>query len=469
MHTSGVGDSRTCTMFGANTALSARSSTCTGSRQCQPSARHPAQRPAQAAAAPAAAAAAAAVGPPARSPPPRRAVRVTAQAEGRAQQPPAGPHWRHSEEQRRQGEAGAGAAQRLSVLREALTPSAYPTRLLSPQDVFESLQSSAHAHARRHHAAFYSSDLGGITTHPGLMVLQVDDRMVHRGHAVFDAALIVDGHAYQLDRHLDRLLRSAYRAGIPLPRGLRVEQMKRSVLDTAAAGCRTQGTVKFWLSAGRGGFGLASGECLGSTFYCVAYDEPWDIHVSHAREKELLEGWRVRTSPVPPKPAFFARLKSTDYLPNALAAADAQRMGFNQAVFVDDAGSVAEGANANLAAILRDGTLVTPPFTHALDGLTMQRALELLPAAIARGMEVITRIEQRPLGVEEAKGAAEVFLTSTSGPVMPVVVWDDATIGEGSPGLGALQLRTMLINDRTPGPGSDQHDPVPYDYMTRGV
>jgi hypothetical protein len=49
------------------------------------------------------------------------------------------------------------------------------------------------------------------------------------------------------------------------------------------------------------------------------------------------------------------------------------------------------------------------------------------------------------------------------------VQWDDATIGEGSPGLGALQLRTMLINDRTPGPGSDQHDPVPYDYMTRGI
>ena len=39
----------------------------------------------------------------------------------------------------------------------------------------------------------------------------------------------------------------------------------------------------------------------------------------------------MRTSPVPPKPAFFARLKSTNYLPNALAAADAQRMGFNQA------------------------------------------------------------------------------------------------------------------------------------------
>jgi hypothetical protein len=54
-------------------------------------------------------------------------------------------------------------------------------------------------------------------------------------------------------------------------------------------------------------------------------------------------------------------------------------------VFVDEAGFVAEAANANLAAILRDGTLVTPPFTHALEGLTMQRALELLPAVSHQG------------------------------------------------------------------------------------
>lgn len=38
--------------------------------------------------------------------------------------------------------------------------------------------------------AFYSSDLGGIVTHPALMVVAIDDHMVHRGHAVFDTALL---------------------------------------------------------------------------------------------------------------------------------------------------------------------------------------------------------------------------------------------------------------------------------------
>ena len=36
--------------------------------------------------------------------------------------------------------------------------------------------------------AFYSSDLGGIVTHPALMLVAIDDHMVHRGHAVFDTA-----------------------------------------------------------------------------------------------------------------------------------------------------------------------------------------------------------------------------------------------------------------------------------------
>ena len=36
-----------------------------------------------------------------------------------------------------------------------------------------------------------------------------DDHLVHRGHGVFDTALVIDGHIYMLDRHLERLNQSA--------------------------------------------------------------------------------------------------------------------------------------------------------------------------------------------------------------------------------------------------------------------
>jgi len=39
----------------------------------------------------------------------------------------------------------------------------------------------------------YSSVVDGITTDPAAMVLPLDDHMVHRGHGVFDTALIING------------------------------------------------------------------------------------------------------------------------------------------------------------------------------------------------------------------------------------------------------------------------------------
>ena len=42
--------------------------------------------------------------------------------------------------------------------------------------------------------AMYSSILGGIITDPALMLIPLDDHMVHRGHGVFDTALIIDGY-----------------------------------------------------------------------------------------------------------------------------------------------------------------------------------------------------------------------------------------------------------------------------------
>lgn len=59
--------------------------------------------------------------------------------------------------------------------------------------------------------------------------------MVHRGHGVFDTALLVEGHLYQLDQHVGRLMSSAARACIPLPPGHSQDQILRTILETAAA------------------------------------------------------------------------------------------------------------------------------------------------------------------------------------------------------------------------------------------
>ncbi|KAI7837708.1 hypothetical protein COHA_008500 [Chlorella ohadii] len=279
---------------------------------------------------------------------------------------------------------------------------------------------------------------------------------------VFDTAILTEGHLYQLDQHLQRFLTNAARANIPLPPGISAEQMRRTILETAAASCKLNGFVRYWLSAGRGGFGLSGNECLGSAFYCIVYTH----EVPDDKLDEYLRGWRVKTSPVPIKAPFFSLIKSNNYLPNALNLMDAQAEQYDQGIFVDADGNVSEGPNMNVACLLEDGTLVVPPFESALNGITVQRMMELLPDAIAAGMEGIRRVEQRHISVEEAKSSREVFLVGSSLPIMPVVQWDTTAIGDGSVGVVALQIRSMMRDDMKAREGSDQHLEVPYGYLT---
>lgn len=99
-----------------------------------------------------------------------------------------------------------------------------------------------HDDANRYFKAFYSSVLGGITTEPALMSLPIDDHMVHRGHGVFDTAIVVEGTVYQLDHHVARLLRSAKRARIPP--GYSANKIKRVLLDVAAASRAPDGVLR---------------------------------------------------------------------------------------------------------------------------------------------------------------------------------------------------------------------------------
>ncbi|DBB01239.1 TPA: hypothetical protein ACH3X1_001111 [Trebouxia sp. C0004] len=341
---------------------------------------------------------------------------------------------------------------------DLLGPRTTPTPVLDPQEVLDALYNSIHGHAIEHYAAFYSSELQGIVTDPGLMVVHMDDHLVHRGHAVFDTAIIVDGYLYQLAEHLARFERSAVLAGLLLP--CSIEQVFRIIRETAAASKAVNGHVKYWLGAGRGGFGLSGAECLGPTFYCQVYTIPvGDVDSERAVT--------VKTSEVPIKPSFFANVKSNNYLPNALNVMDAQADGFDQGIFVDENNMVAEGPNMNVGIITHDNELVIPPFDSSLPGITILTLLDLVPEVMGTDdLHDIDSIIQRPFSVEEAKSAREVFLTGSSLPVMPVLRWDQDMIGDGEPGRGVLSLKAMLLNHMNPANNKGQHVEVPYGYLT---
>src|SRR5579871_3546547 len=103
------------------------------------------------------------------------------------------------------------------------------TSHLSPQDVFQHLQRRQAAHFAGY-LAMYSSWYGGIVTDPTLMLLPIDDHMVHRGDGVFEAIKVVNGGVWLLEAHLNRLFLSASRIFLDLPWSK--EQIRETILQT---------------------------------------------------------------------------------------------------------------------------------------------------------------------------------------------------------------------------------------------
>lgn len=321
--------------------------------------------------------------------------------------------------------------------------------ILTTEEAIARLRRAVHPRAANFYA-MYSSILGGIVTDPAWMVLPLDDHMVHRGHGVFDTATLANGKLYQLDQHLERLSRSAEMARIPLP--FAAEKLRRIILETAAASGRRDGSVRYWLSAGPGGFGLSPSECVGSSFYVVIFGgEAYPASY-------YTEGVKVVTSTVPIKPPFFARVKSTNYLPNVLVVLEARDRGADNGIFIDERGMIAESSNMNVAFVTRDRVLGHPPFDAILSGITIQRMLHLAGRLVERGDLREIRITEIP--VEEGQEAAEMLLIGSSIKVAPVVSWDGKPVGDGRPGPIAKKLLDLWHEDvRT---ALDQLVAVPY-------
>lgn len=108
-----------------------------------------------------------------------------------------------------------------------------------PVQVFQRLAESVHETAQQEYGAFFSSQLGGIVTDAGFMVLHIDDHMVTRGHGVFDTCTLCEGYLYMVDEHITRMRLGCEMVGIPVPWS--DAALKRILLDTAAASLKLNG------------------------------------------------------------------------------------------------------------------------------------------------------------------------------------------------------------------------------------
>lgn len=139
--------------------------------------------------------------------------------------------------------------------------------------------------------------------------------------------------------------------------------------------------------------------------------------------------------------AIPSRVKTTgSYINSSLAATEAKQMGFHEAIFLREDGTVSEGSAMNIF-IVRDKKLITPPpSADILVGITRDTVIQLMREQL--GFEVI----ERPLARTELYDCDELFFSGTGAQVAPVRSVDRREVGDGKPGAITKQLQKLYFD-----------------------
>lgn len=251
--------------------------------------------------------------------------------------------------------------------------------------------------------------------------VSVFDHGLLYGDGIFEGIRLYDGCVFKLEEHLERLEYSAKAIMLDMP--WTRQQISDAVCETCRANGLKNGYIRLVVTRGVGSLGLSIKNCDKPQLIIIAdtiqlypqefYDNGLPIITVPTR--------RNNPASLPPT------VKSLNYLNNILAKIEAQHLGYQEAIMLNDQGYVAECTGDNVF-LIHKGVLITPAASAgALRGITRDTALEIADELGIPWREAnITRYD---IWV-----ADELFLTGTAAEIVPIVEVDARKIGDGKPG-----------------------------------
>jgi len=259
--------------------------------------------------------------------------------------------------------------------------------------------------------------------------VHVEDRGLQFADSIYEVIHVHGGAFVDADRHLARLERSLGEVRIPMPiPGRALIQVLREVVRRNRI---SEGVAYMQVTRGvaRREFAFplhhTSPTLVVTARHIPAY--PQDV-----------ERWAVTCITHPDQRWTRRDIKSTALLPNVLAKQAARERGAYEAILVDGEGFVTEGASSTAWVVDDMGCLRTRRLgQEILPGCTRAALIALLDAEGAT-------FEERAFSETELRQAREVFLTSATSFVKPVIAIDGVPVGTGSVGPIARRLFTLF-------------------------
>jgi len=255
------------------------------------------------------------------------------------------------------------------------------------------------------------------------------------GDGVFEGIRAYNARIFRMRDHMDRLYHSARAIMLEIP--YKKEELNEILLETVRRTGLDDAYIRLIVTRGPGDLGIDPRKCPKPAVYIIAGAIALYPKEKYAKGLRCTIASTRRNRP----DCLNPQVKTLNYLNNILAKIEAIQSNVDEAIMLNEAGCVAEGAADNIW-VVQDGTLMTPP-THVgiLEGITRKVIMEICE-------EHHIPWREKNMVVHDLIKADEIFLCGTGAELIPVVDIDGRVVGDGKPG-PVYRRMLELFRERT--------------------
>lgn len=259
--------------------------------------------------------------------------------------------------------------------------------------------------------------------------ISVADHSFLYGYGLFETMRAYNGQIFLLEKHLDRLIKSAESIGIELS-GI---DLSGACRDTIEANGLHSARVRLTVSHGDAdAFPWQEADSRPTVVITARDYRPLSPQV-YAR------GFKAGVSSfIRSRRSSLSGIKSTNYLVSVLARREVVSLGLDETILLNEDGNIAEGSTSNIFFVKSSGLMTPPLESGTLPGITRALVIEI---ATTLGISVA----EDNVTLADLPQFQEAFLTASTIEIMPLVMIkgqdrQENDIGSGKPGVITQRL-----------------------------